>query len=91
MEIFLELTLETNFDRQLPKPYSVARKLKRKTLQLIQAWDKEFGKDYRQLHTTFVNLKKKLKVTLSSSVSLKEEVNKITYCACIGLLVLDRF
>lgn len=64
-DAFLELTVETNFNKLLPKPHSIARKLKTKTLQLVQYWNSEFGNESNKISMAYLFLKTRMKVNYS--------------------------
>ncbi|RDD42712.1 UV-stimulated scaffold protein A [Trichoplax sp. H2] len=56
---FLDLTVETNLKIPLPPPQTVARNLKRLTLEAMRRWHQQFGKGYRKLQLGYVFLKEK--------------------------------
>lgn len=57
MQRILELAAETNPDKPLPQPKSVARDLKLLALRTVQQWNKEFGDGYKKLQLGFSFLK----------------------------------
>ncbi|XP_057705493.1 UV-stimulated scaffold protein A isoform X2 [Corythoichthys intestinalis] len=59
---FLELTVETNFERPLPPPQPVARKLRSLAVQTIQSWQSSYGSAYKKLELGFHFLKQFKKV-----------------------------
>lgn len=46
---FMELTVETDPEQQLPPPNVVAKTLKKRTLEFIQNWYRDFGEGYKKL------------------------------------------
>ncbi|XP_054648519.1 UV-stimulated scaffold protein A isoform X2 [Dunckerocampus dactyliophorus] len=53
----LELTVETNFERPLPPPQLVARKLRSLAVQTIQSWQSSYGSAYKKLELGYHFLK----------------------------------
>ncbi|XP_049807947.1 UV-stimulated scaffold protein A-like isoform X2 [Schistocerca nitens] len=62
MQRVLELAAETNPDKPLPMPKTVAKDLKLFALRTIQQWNKEFGSGYKKLQLGFNFLKNCKKV-----------------------------
>ncbi|XP_049862769.1 UV-stimulated scaffold protein A-like [Schistocerca gregaria] len=62
MQRVLELAAETNPDKPLPMPKTVAKDLKLFALRTIQQWNKEFGSGYKKLELGFSFLKNCKKV-----------------------------
>ncbi|XP_061901332.1 UV-stimulated scaffold protein A isoform X1 [Entelurus aequoreus] len=58
----LELTVETNFERPLPAPQPVARKLRSLAVQTIQSWQSSYGSAYKKLELGYHFLKQFKKV-----------------------------
>ncbi|XP_077433951.1 UV-stimulated scaffold protein A isoform X4 [Vanacampus margaritifer] len=58
----LELTVETNFQRPLPPPQPVARKLRSLAVQTIQSWQSSYGSAYKKLELGYHFLKQFKKV-----------------------------
>nr|XP_057919720.1 UV-stimulated scaffold protein A [Doryrhamphus excisus] len=58
----LELTVETNFERPLPPPQLVARKLRSLAVQTIQTWQSSYGSAYKKLELGYHFLKQFKKV-----------------------------
>ncbi|XP_061692051.1 UV-stimulated scaffold protein A isoform X2 [Syngnathoides biaculeatus] len=54
---FLELTVETNFERPLPPPKLTARKLRSLAVQTIQSWQSLYGSAYKKLELGYHFLK----------------------------------
>ena len=48
-QTFLELTVETDPDQELPPPAAVAKKLKCKALDFIRQWHDSYGNGYKKL------------------------------------------
>ncbi|XP_039203546.1 UV-stimulated scaffold protein A isoform X1 [Crotalus tigris] len=59
---FLELTVETNYDRPLPPPTEVAQKLKKAAIQSVQEWHEKYGEAYKKLSLGYYFLKQNKKV-----------------------------
>ncbi|XP_061642580.1 UV-stimulated scaffold protein A isoform X2 [Phyllopteryx taeniolatus] len=59
---FLELTVETNFERPLPPPKLTARKLRSLAVQTIQSWQSFYGSAYKKLELGYHFLKQFKKV-----------------------------
>ncbi|XP_068131799.1 LOW QUALITY PROTEIN: UV-stimulated scaffold protein A [Hyperolius riggenbachi] len=61
-QVFLELTVETDFDQPLPPPKEVAHKLKVLAVKTIQEWHEKFGEAYKKLSLGYHFLKQNKKV-----------------------------
>ncbi|KAM3837264.1 UV-stimulated scaffold protein A [Vipera latastei] len=58
----LELTVETDYNRPLPPPTEVARKLKKAAIQSVQEWQEKYGEAYKKLSLGYHFLKQNKKV-----------------------------
>ncbi|XP_015683984.1 UV-stimulated scaffold protein A, partial [Protobothrops mucrosquamatus] len=59
---FLELTVETDYDRPLPPPTEAAQKLKKAAIQSVQEWHEKYGEAYKKLSLGYHFLKQNKKV-----------------------------
>lgn len=59
---FLELTVETDYDRPLPPPKEVAQKLKILAIKTVQEWHEKFGEAYKKLSLGYHFLRQNKKV-----------------------------
>lgn len=73
---FIELTAETNFDMPLPDPRSAAKKLIRKAVQCVEAWNNKFGPAYRKLSLGYEYLKGTKKVQLVHADEVQTEIQR---------------
>lgn len=48
-QVFLELTVESDFSQRLPPPKNVADILKRTALEAVEKWNQKFGNHYKKL------------------------------------------
>ncbi|XP_062856395.1 UV-stimulated scaffold protein A [Trichomycterus rosablanca] len=62
LQLFLELTVETDVDQPLPPPKEVARKLKTQAIQTVQGWQATYGNAYKKLALGYHFLKQVKKV-----------------------------
>lgn len=65
-QIFLELTVETDYKQPLPPPKSVAEILKDKALEAIDSWYSKFGPHYKKLDLGYHYLKRVKNVDFNS-------------------------
>ncbi|XP_048243016.1 UV-stimulated scaffold protein A-like [Haliotis rufescens] len=49
LQVFMELTVDTNPEMPLPPPKPIAQTLKRETLKAIQQWQEKYGDAYKKL------------------------------------------
>ena len=68
-QIFLELTLETDYKQLLPPPASAAKILKEKALEAIDSWHRKFGSHYKKLDLGYSYLKRVKNVELSDHLA----------------------
>lgn len=57
-QIFLELTVETDYKQPLPPPKSAAKVLKEKAIEAIDSWHRKFGPHYKKLDLGYNYLKR---------------------------------
>lgn len=57
LQLFFELTAETNPKKLLPPPKSVADNLKKLSLSTMQKWVNEFGNTYKEIQIAYQYLK----------------------------------
>ena len=57
-QIFLELTVETDYKQPLPPPKSAAKVLKEKAIEAIDSWHRKFGPHYKKLDLGYSYLKR---------------------------------
>ena len=57
-QVFLELTVESDFSVRLPPPKSAAEILKQKALEAIEKWNQKFGSHYKKLALGYTYLKR---------------------------------
>ena len=65
-QIFLELTVETDYKQPLPPPKSAAKVLKEKTIEAIDSWHRKFGPHYKKLDLGYNYLKRVKNVEFNS-------------------------
>lgn len=65
-QIFLELTVETDYKQPLPPPKSAAKILKEKALEAIDSWYRKFGPHYKKLDLGYSYLKRVKNVEFNS-------------------------
>ncbi|XP_077589440.1 UV-stimulated scaffold protein A isoform X2 [Stigmatopora nigra] len=70
---FLELTVEINFERPLPPPLPVSRKLQSLAIQTIQSWHSFYGSAYKRLELGYQFLKQFKKVEIEDAQARAEE------------------
>ena len=65
-QIFLELTVETDYKQPLPPPKAVAKVLKEKAIEAIDSWHRKFGPHYKKLDLGYNYLKRVKNVEFNS-------------------------
>ena len=65
-QIFLELTVETDYKQPLPPPKSAAKVLKEKAIEAIDSWHGKFGPHYKKLDLGYNYLKRVKNVEFNS-------------------------
>jgi len=65
-QIFLELTVETDYKQPLPPPKSAAKVLKEKAIEAIDSWHRKFGPHYKKLDLGYNYLKRVKNVEFNS-------------------------
>lgn len=65
-QIFLELTMETDYKQPLPPPKSAAKILKEKAIEAIDSWNRKFGPHYKKLDLGYNYLKRVKNVEFNS-------------------------
>ena len=68
-QIFLELTLETDYKQPLPPPTSAAKILKEKAIEAIDRWHRKFGSHYKKLDLGYNYLKRVKNVEFSTRLA----------------------
>lgn len=71
-QIFLELTVETDYKQPLPPPKSAAKILKDKALEAIDSWYRKFGPHYKKLDLGYSYLKRVKNVEFNSRTARTE-------------------
>lgn len=65
-QIFLELTVETDYRQPLPPPKAAAKVLKEKAIEAIDSWHRKFGPHYKKLDLGYNYLKRVKNVEFNS-------------------------
>ena len=71
-QIFLELTVETDYKQPLPPPKSAAKVLKEKVIEAIGSWHGKFGPHYKKLDLGYNYLKRVKNVEFNSHTARTE-------------------